>query len=594
MIGRSRGGTDANGRWRFGWLLRTALLIVAGLLALAAVVPWFKVLVPSWTRIWLLVRALDVLEFVYLGAWIGGLVGTLILGSVCYRAGKSGARRAWAARGLLACLSSLFGLILADLGAASWKAMTQQPPVSSESAAPRQRGPELPSQFMDSPDDPTMDLVVVGESSAEGQPCQEWLSVGQIVTWQLQQVLPDQHFRLHVLAHGGDTLENQQEALAQLAYRPEALILYCGHNEFASRYAWSRLVDYYLDEQSSGSRPLGESLGRISPFCRLIREVSDLHRISLTPPPKIGRHLIDEPAYSASEAVERLADFRQRLEIIVSFCERVGALPILVIPSANDAGFEPNRSYLSPETPRAERVEFAREFRAARALEKSDPAESLRRYRAALARHPEFAEAHFRVARLLEHTGQWEKAYREYIAARDRDGLPMRCFTRFQEAIRQVAHRHGCLLIDGQALFHAIGPHGLLNDYLFHDMMHPSVRGHIALAQAILNAIQARHALGWPTDSPAPRIEPTACAAHFGIDTEVWATLCHRGAAVYHAVASLRYDTTERTAKSNRFLQAARRIETGTPPEEAGIPSIGIPPSEPRSARTKPEPVPAA
>ena len=103
-----------------------------------------------------------------------------------------------------------------------------------------------------------------------------------------------------------------------------------------------------------------------------------------------------------------------------------------------------------------------------------------------LARQPGFAETHYRLATLLRKAGEWDEAYRHFIAARDCDGYPMRCLTRFQEVYREVASRHDCIYIDGQSYFHAIGRNGLLDDELFQDAMHPSLRGQIALAQAVL------------------------------------------------------------------------------------------------------------
>src|SRR5262249_25525147 len=142
---------------------------------------------------------------------------------------------------------------------------------------------------------------------------------------------------------------------------------------------------------------------------------------------------------------------------------------------------------------------------------------AISRYRELLDRQPGFAETHYRLGVLLARGGAWDEAYRHFVSARDLDGLPMRCPSPFQQAYRDVAagHRAGTVLVDGQALFHAIGPHGLLTDDLFYDAMHPSLRGHIALAQAILEALHARRAFGWPTDAPAPRVDPAECAAHF-------------------------------------------------------------------------------
>jgi hypothetical protein len=263
--------------------------------------------------------------------------------------------------------------------------------------------------------------------------------------------------------------------------------------------------------------------------------------------------------------------------LIVSYAERIGALPILILPPGNDAGFEPNRSFLRATTPRAERDAFRREFLAARRMEAQDPSCSIERYRALLKRQPGFAESHYRLAQLLEHSGAWEEAYEHYSAARDWDGNPMRCPSSFQDAYRDVASHHGCILIDGQSYFHAVGRHGLLDDELFQDIMHPSLRGQIALAQAVLQALHKRRALDWPKDAPAPIVDPAECAAHFGIDRSAWRTVCLWEQWFNNLVAPLRYDSSRRLRWREASRAAAARIAAGARPEAVGLPNVGNP-----------------
>ncbi len=118
----------------------------------------------------------------------------------------------------------------------------------------------------------------------------------------------------------------------------------------------------------------------ISPFCRLVYEVISKNRLD-SPPPLSGRHqLIDPPLCSPSESAEILADFSRRLEVIVSYCEQIGALPILIIPPANEAGYEPSRSTVPPSVSANERRRLVDEFEVARNFESSDPARSVTGY----------------------------------------------------------------------------------------------------------------------------------------------------------------------------------------------------------------------
>ncbi len=409
-------------------------------------------------------------------------------------------------------------------------------------------------------------------------PYDRWVSIGKIIAWKLHQAIPGRPIHTNVIARAGDTLEVQHKLLSNLQRRPDLLIIYSGHNEFYSRLWWARNLDHYVsDKRPARWAVLIERLEQLSPLCVLIRESANKCRIAIPPPSDTSRDLVDVPNYTALEYTAILTDFRRRLEEMTSYAERVGALPVLILPPANDAGFEPNRSFLPPTTPRDERVAFGREFLAAKTSESTDPVAAITRYRALIARQPCFAETHYRLGVLLEQAGLWDEAYREYATARDLDGMPMRCPTPFQQVYREVAARHRCILIDGQSYFHAIGRHGLLDDELFQDAMHPSLRGQIALAQAVLVALHARHAFGWPRDSAIPIVDPAECALHFGIDKSAWHRIALWWKGFNELISPLRYDTNLRRRKREAGIAAAAKIEAGTAPEAAGLPNVGIP-----------------
>jgi hypothetical protein len=182
---------------------------------------------------------------------------------------------------------------------------------------------------------------------------------------------------------------------------------------------------------------------------------------------------------------------------------------------------------------------------------------------------------------LLRKAGEWEESYRHFISARDLDGYPMRCPSAFQDVYREVALRHDCIFIDGQSYFHTIGRNGLLDDGLFQDAMHPSLRGQIALAQAVVNAIGARRRFGWPAGAPPRVIDPSACAAHFGLGRETWEHAARWGRGFYGLVGRLRYEHSERSRRIDECGLAAVRIEAGAAVEAVGLPNVGIPEAVP-------------
>jgi hypothetical protein len=376
--------------------------------------------------------------------------------------------------------------------------------------------------------------------------------------------------------------------LAGLTRRPDALVVYSGHNEFLGRFSlWNR-VSYYDDELLPRSRMAWiKRAGRVSPLFTLVWQNLEKQRVGMIPQRSLGASemVIGRPVCAPAEAATVVADFHRRLEAIVTDCDRIGCLPILIIPPGNDAS-GPNQSYAAPWARADSRMALYRRLMAIRALEERDPARAMAAYREVVAEQPTHAQARYRLARLLLASGgSFAEANRHFILARDHDGLPMRCITPMEAAYRAVARRHArsVVLVDGPAVLRTKSRHGILDEQLFHDNVHPTLMGHVALAEAVLGSLKARGAFGWPESTPAPVLDPQRCVAQFGIDAAAWAVVCDRCAALYGALAFLAVDSADRIAWRDRYAAAGREIRAGTRPEDVGIPGVGSPPqADPR------------
>ena len=559
-----RGSRSSWDLWR---LVRLAGMVSVGVLVFLGVSlgrAWFDASIPIIMRRRVVVRLLLAAQAGYGVLLVTLPVALMALTVARLRGRRRGTRRTWPIRGLAVCVALSLSLAMAEGVAAAWLAWTRVPM------------PWLKTRFPHPTDTSTVNILVLGASSAFGVPYQDWYSPVEIIVWKLREALPDRRFAIENLARPGLPLDKIHFWMMSLERRPDLVILYAGHNEFDSRYNWSHAAVHYADEQPP-SRETIESFARDhSPLCRLIQQTIGIYRITIPPPRHVTRQLVDVPVYTAAEYAERLHDFRTRLEAMVSYCERLGALVVLVPPPGNDADFEPNRSFLPSRTTRAEREQFAREFDAARQTEQSDPVQAIAAYQALVARQPGFAEAHYRLARLLEAAGRWDEANTHYVAARDGDGFPMRCVSEFLDAYHEVAVRHPrSILVDAPELFRRLSARGTLGDEFFADGLHPSLIGYTALAQAILRGLHARQAFGWPATAPEPVVTPAECAAHFGMDNKKWASICEYDVWFYQMTAYIRYDPSERLAKRSRFLDARRQIEQGIRPETVGVPGLG-------------------
>ena len=419
-----------------------------------------------------------------------------------------------------------------------------------------------------------LNILVLGESSARGEPYEPWVSVGQIVGWQMERVLPGRKVNVDVRARGGFCLEQALLCLTGLERRPDAVILFSGHNEFHARYGWSRNVRYYVEEGPESLLGLQE-LGRtISSTTYLILQNLDRFYGEAPPPPHITRELVDHPSFTSREYAYLLREFRRRLDSLAAYCNRIGALAILIVPGSNDGSYEPSRSVLAAATKVAARAEFATAFEAARAAETSDPAQAMATYRRLVTQHPEFAESHYRLAKMLANVGEWDEAAQHFVLARDRDALPVRCQSDFRAIFPAVASRYGSVLVDGPSILAALSSHAILDDNLYHDAHHLNLKGAIALAQDILEQLRARRAFGWPESTPVPHIELEECARAFELDSEKWAEVCHRTAGFYSRQAYIRYDPADRLDVQHRYERAAEAIAAGRPLGATSPPSL--------------------
>jgi hypothetical protein len=570
---------DRRIRWRrvAWWALGTALplFLAFGLWGASAWAP----LIATETGLAISEGILRAFLVGYFGLWIGVPLAMAILVRRLARAGQGPRRHPRLAKAVLASGAILIGLVLAELSASAWLAWLH-------------RMPALPTRFAhaDGASSPgEISLVVLGESSAAGYPYNPTLSIGTIVGDALEARLPGPggQVRVNVLAKVGANLEQMHRALAAIERQPDAILVYCGHNEYLTRFEASRNAGPIEGRSGPFLRWLHQ-VSLASPLCRLIRETLSKHRLGAPPPPVNHHDLIDPPAFTAEEDAEILADFERRLDAIVSYARLVGAVPILVIPPANESGFEPNRTTLSDAGSVSQaasntgdgsswRDAATESFQEARAIETSNSLRARSLYEQLVQRWSDFAEAHFRLARLLEAAGNAAEARRHYVAARDRDGFPIRLRTDFMEAYRRIAKKHDAILVDGPEVLRRLSPQGILGDDLFHDAHHPTLRGHVALAEAVVREIETRKALGLsPTAASEVSLDPAAVATRFKLDRDAWVRVCARSATFYRDLAPVRYDPSERKAKQQAYEEARLAIEAGAEADTVAVPGVGL------------------
>ena len=271
----------------WGWrrLLRLVLFAVAIPVSIATAfvaILWIRAFItPSIARRASLVFLIS-LEVGYAVALPILCFGTPICGAAVCRARRHHKKAPLAARGLLLGICTLLAIGCAEIAVALWETRNR-PEAHAMNSDGNPMDPleeaALPERFAEQTDPSRITLAVVGESSAFGMPFEKRMSVGKIVAWQLGQVIPARKFDVEMVAEPGDTMQGQYAKLAKMSRRPDAIIVYCGHNEFATDTPWTQRVDqYYVDDKPSLLSKADLLAARFSPVCGLIRATADRFR----------------------------------------------------------------------------------------------------------------------------------------------------------------------------------------------------------------------------------------------------------------------------------------------------------------------------
>jgi hypothetical protein len=409
-------------------------------------------------------------------------------------------------------------------------------------------------------DDKELNVVVVGSSTALGYPYSPQVSLGQIFAWQLERAYPGRRVRCEILADLGLTIEAAVLRLGMLRKKPDYLIIVCGTTEFSARFKPERRVDFDEEPRETWLVPIYR-ISLHSPLFRGLYRVLRPHWEEQQWGEPVKNRLADDPWLTPSERADILDGFAFKLGQVLDFAERSGCQTVLVLPPSNEGDFEPNRSVLAPWRSSAERETITREFQEARALELQDSFQSRAAYIQLIARAPELAEPHFRLGRLLEIAGLIDDSRDHYRAACDLDGMPTRFNSELAALCRKAARgRADVRVVDGRLEFLRHSLKATIDDNLMLDGPHPSLRGTVVLARAVLRAFDLEQQ---PT-----RLQPSDVISQFELNNDAWLRAARWGRDYYAMWTKVRFEPSERIEKRSRFEEIVHRLEAGTAIEE--------------------------
>ncbi len=177
-------------------------------------------------------------------------------------------------------------------------------------------------------------------------------------------------------------------------------------------------------------------------------------------------------------------------------------MPVLLVnPGCNLRDCPPFKSEHRSDITPQELAAWTGHFEQGSAVEVAYPAESLELYRQAETIDEQHAQLIYRIARCLDRLGRFEEAREAYSRAKELDVCPLRILNVMQHAVFEVAEETSTPLVDAAGLLEQQSLHGIAGFDWYVDQVHPSIRGHQLIAQAIASKL---HDTGTVPSSPQP------------------------------------------------------------------------------------------
>lgn len=446
------------------------------------------------------------------------------------------------------------------------------------------------------PDDPPLELpenlpappagewhiAAIGGSTTAGSPYHPRFGIPAVMKWRLEQALRRDSdgdsasgsapVRLVVrnLAKMGYNLRLAATQLGELRYRPHLLLVYTGHNEFY----------HDLDKLNTVYEPPFEGVDRWLNRSALFRLADGLlsplvaHQRLRT---HIDRQLVDHPIVTAAEGRERFARFQRQLNELAEYCQRSGIDTLWFVPAASESGFDPNRSFVAGGASGSEQAKIVDLYRRARELERRFAvADAAILYRRGLEEYPGFAEFEFRLGQCLLVQGRPEEAQVHFARALEHDGHPNRAIGAYRQAIAAAADHFGTPCIDAADVLRPHTPAGILDRTMFHDNVHPTLRGYFLLGMAAADRIIQQRPEMFHPSAELPSASLAAAMSDLGIGAAELADAYDVTAAGLEWMTRLRFETSARLRDADQYRDWARRLRSGEiQPGEAGLETIG-------------------
>ena len=280
-----------------------------------------------------------------------------------------------------------------------------------------------------------------------------------------------------------------------LAYDPDLIVLYAGHNEFMGPYGVTTpFVRFGNDRRLIRLHML---LQRSRLYYLLGTLIDQFRSQGAEQPERFGLHLARREIGPLEAGYSTTVDnYRRNLEAIAAGARQQGVPLVVGTLVSNLKDFHPLRSTCDSLGAGLEELNRRARWR-----------EAGQRARTALRREPYCANLHFALGQSHYNRGQYPQARAAFVQARDLDRLPFRAPSVFNKIIRDIA-REGAdrvILADIEAVFARVADRGIVGNELVAEYVHPTVYGNYLIARTIVESLANSPLTGaWQSGGSGP------------------------------------------------------------------------------------------
>jgi tetratricopeptide (TPR) repeat protein len=337
-------------------------------------------------------------------------------------------------------------------------------------------------------------IICLGGSASASWPHPPGEIYNSYLEKSLQKIYPSKKLEIiNCSAHGFASYRIRQVFETIIPLQPDAVIIWCGNNEFLERRNYKR----------SDLRNSLIKLRNHSRSLQLVRQLFTKNKYTDTPDvadtfwKKVNEEALE--LRSDPEQLEKVKEHYQKsMEDIVEDASKNNIILMLMTVPVNLRDWEPNVSFLGLNS--TDSLAWAKEFKEGkRQLLGSKYSEAIVSLGRAQKIAPHHAETSYWLAKAYENIVDTTAALQYYIQAKDLDYNPFRVISDFNNTLRTIAKNNPqVVLLDMEQLIRPYTHNGIPGFDLFLDYVHPTKTGNLVIACEAANKIISSNIISIP------------------------------------------------------------------------------------------------